>query len=96
MSKGFFKWQRNPFKLWRSYIGALITFFLIEIVFSRKIYIPSLDILVFLLPGVISGFFFGASTKKGKDNFIQYAIFFLLIQILLFLWLIFKFARAWS
>ena len=91
--KSFFKWQRNPFKLVRSYIGAIIgglipfpiagmggSMLIPNFIFS--LYIPRGFILS--MPLMFAGFFLAASTKKGKDNFLQYGVISLIVSVISF------------
>lgn len=84
----FFKWQRNPFKIWQSYVGLVVASFFplptlggyIPLISGfNYIFYWDLFLWVFAFSILASGFFFGASTKRGRDNFLQYAIAFGLI-----------------
>lgn len=96
MKKGFFKWQRNPFKLWRSYLGAVIFGFIpLPLIFvfapAWLLLYASLSssfgilmlVLLISLPIIFSGFFLAAATKKGKDNFLQYGITLFILEIII-------------
>lgn len=106
MKKGFFKWGRNPFKIWQSYIGLLLVLLLPSPLFTffRGEYITVLEgvtlfwdnattplVSIIYLPLFLMGFFFGASLKKGKDNFFQYGLTFLVIELMLDVFLISSF-----
>ena|SRR3990167_1746458 len=100
MSKGFFKWQRNPFKIWQSYVGLILAGFM-PIPLGYFGFVPAGILMLSIFKGsfgiplflmffsiLVSGFFVGASIKRGRDNFIQYAVFFLILSVI-FYWLTF-------
>jgi len=91
--KGLFEWQRNPFKIWQSYLGAYVFGLLayetpiVKLFSLLSFRAPTLVwffLYVTFLSIIISGFFIGASFKKGKDNFLQYGIFFLILAGVLY------------
>ena|SRR3990167_10018624 len=98
MSKGFFKWQRNPFKIWQSYVGLVVASFFplpswggfVPMILSFRNFANwNLLIWILTLSILASGFFFGASTKRGRDNFLPYAVGFGLLPFIIIALVIF-------
>ena len=99
--KGFFRFGRNPFKLWQSYLVAFF-FLFIPIPLGTDPLILNWQCIVLpftegglgnivanlnSIMGIVllfSGFFFGASLKKGRDNFFQYGVGLFIIAVILF------------
>lgn len=97
--KGFFKFGRNPLKIWQAWVGAFLALF-VPIPLSGNLFdILNYQCILLVLETtspiaifnsimgifvLLSGFFFGASIKKGRDNFFQYGVAFLIIAVILF------------